>query len=223
MPRRAPLLALPALGLVVGAALGPAGGTAQGATLATTEPCVRHVPGQRTFPVTAAGFTPSTVVQVTAGDALVGSGVTDAVGTFSASLLAPAPAGERAQERVTVAATDLAGVAAPPIEIGVVRFTVRLPPRARPTRRVAFRTYGFPTGAEVPLHVRRGGRTLGSYRIGTAAAPCGLASRRLRYMPLRSYRTGAYDYVFTTSPRYDPAAEPAIRLRVLIARTLRAP
>jgi len=195
-------------------------GTAQAATVATSQSCVRYVAGQPTFPVTATGFTPNTVVRVTADGALLGTGVSDVAGTFAAALPAPPPDGVRGT--VTVAAADVAGVTAPPLAVAVVRFTVRIPRRARPSRRVAFRTFGFPNGAHVHLHVRRGARTLGSYRIGTAAGPCGIASRRLRYMPLPSYRTGSYEYVFTTSPRYAPAAEPAIRLRVLIARTLRS-
>jgi hypothetical protein len=218
MPRRRPLLVVIA---TAAAALGPAA-AAPATTLSTPEACVRYVPGEQTFPVVAQGFTPNTVVRLTAQDGrLLGSGVADAAGNLTTTLLGPAPEGQRLEQTFQVTATDLAGVAAPPIAVPVVRFTVQIPRRARPSSRVRFRALGFPSGQPVFLHVRRGGRTLDSFSLGAAAGPCGIAQRRLRYMPLRRYRTGAYDYVFAGSPRYEASARPSIRLRVLITRTLR--
>jgi len=217
MPRR--LLALTSATVLAGVGL-PAAAPAQ--SLTTTEPCPRYVPGEATFPVAVSGFTPSTPVRFTTADgALVGSGVTDAAGNFAGALPAPTLRANRTRQDVVVTATDLRGVTAPPLAVSVVRFTVDLPRRARPRSRVRFRALGFPTGSTVYLHVRRSGRTLGSFRIGTAEGACGTAERRLRYMPLRSYRTGSYDYVFQPSARYDRAAAPTFRGRVLIFRTFR--
>jgi len=219
MPRR--FLAAAAAVVVVVLALGlPAAAPAQ--SLATTEPCPRYVPGQATFPVSVAGFTPNSLVRFTTADGgVVGSGVTDAAGSFAGAIRAPTLSGNRTRQTQTLTATDLQGVTAPPLAITVVRFTVTLPRRARPRSRVRFRALGFPTGSTVHVHIRRGGRTLGSFRIGKAEGPCGIAERRLRYMPLRTYRTGTYDYVFQPSARYSATALPTFRGRVLIFRTLR--
>ena len=57
-------------------------------------------------------------------------------------------------------------------------------------------------GRSLYLHIRRGGRTKGTFRIGRASGACGLTSRRLRYMPLRRWSTGTYDYWFSNTSRF---------------------
>jgi hypothetical protein len=220
MPSR--LRALASALVLAGLGLSGSADAARAQTLATTEPCPRYVPGEATFPVAVTGFTPGSVVRFTTADGqLVGTGVTDPAGAFTGTLSAPALSGNRTRQDVVVTASDLNGVTAPPLAVSVVRFTVSLPRRARPTSRVRFRALGFLTGSTVYLHVRRGGRTLGSYRIGTAEGPCGIAERRLRYMPLRRYRTGTYDYVFQPSARYERSVLPTFRSRIIIFRTFR--
>jgi hypothetical protein len=48
-----------------------------------------------------------------------------------------------------------------------------------------------------------------------------LASRRLRYMPLRRWSTGTYTYEFQQSKRFQ-ADRPRVQLRISIVRTVRA-
>jgi hypothetical protein len=208
-PRRAALLTALAA-LVVPA-------TAGAATVAV-QPCAVTLPGQRTVAVSGAGFTPGGTVNLVADGQTIGSGVpVDASGSFRTATLAPELSSARRNlQTFQLTATDSSGVsAASPLQI--TRVTAVLPQRARPRSRVRISVFGFAPGRPVYLHVRRAGRTRGTFRIGTASAPCGRASRRLRYMPLRRFSTGLYDYVFQLSRRYR-STDPAVRLSVSIVR-----
>ena len=201
------LAALPAL-----AAPAPAGA----ATLVVPE-CSAALPGQRTVALRGTGFRPGSLVQLAADGQAVGTVQADAAGGIADTLLAPALSSlRRTIQTFQLTGTDDAGTTAT-VPLQVVRVTATLPERARPASRVRFRVSGFQPGRRVYLHVRRNGRTRGTFRIGTATAPCGVVSRRMRYMPLRRFTTGVYDYVFQLSPRFRPA-DPAVRLRVSIVR-----
>jgi len=189
------------------------------ASLTTSERCLRVVTGQRTFPVLSSGFTPGAVVTVTADGRTVGSGIADASGTWSELLPAPPITdGRRVSRTFEVTAMDSRGVFAAPITVDAIRLTARLPRRSGPRERVPYRVFGFASGRPVYLHVRRDGRTRESFRLGTPAGPCGRLSRRMRFMPLRRWSTGVYDYWFTQTRRFERDAEPAVALRVLIPR-----
>jgi len=168
----------------------------------TGAPCARLVAGERTVRVAAAGFTPGALVTVRAGDQTLASGVADASGTLAATGLAPSPPAGRATAEFPVTASDDRGVVAPERSLTVTRLEVTLPRRARPTSRVLYRARGFVPARTVYLHIRRGGRTLGRFGLGRARGACGDTSRRLRYMPLRSYRSGTYTYAFSHSRTY---------------------
>jgi hypothetical protein len=180
--------------------------------------CSRSLPGQRTVAVSGAGFTPGGTVNLVADGQAIGTGIpVDASGSFRTATLAPELSSPRRNlQTFRLTATDTSGVAAAaPLQI--TRVTAVLPQRARPRSRVRISVFGFAPGEPVYLHVRRGDRTRGTFRIGTGSTPCGRASRRLRYMPLRRYSPGRYDYVFQLSRRYRPA-DPAVRLGVSILR-----
>ena len=191
--------------LVLGAALWPA--AAQAATVGSQAPCVRSVPGVKSFPVHAEGFPAGAPITFRADGADLGSGQADAGGTFDNAAdpfpAPPLPAG-RNLETVQLTADDGHGTTAGPVSVPLVRVTVALPARARPWRRVRFRVFGFLPGKEVFLHIRRHNRTRGRFSLGVAATPCGTVVRRLRFMPLRHYREGTYRYAFSHSRRYDP-------------------
>jgi hypothetical protein len=116
--------------------------------------------------------------------------------------------------------TDSSGVASAPIGLQVVKITATVPDRARPGSRVTYRVSGFDTGRRVYLHIRRGGRTRGTFRIATAQGDCGIATRRMRYMPLERYSTGTYDYYFQHTKRFDATA-PRVKLSISITRRVR--
>jgi hypothetical protein len=194
---------------------------AQGAAITVPE-CARVLPAQKTIPISGTGFRPGGFVRVLdqAGQSL-GSAVADPAGNFADNFFGPTFPNPRSNQlTLQVSAVDDQGVASPPVPLQVVKITATMPDRARPTSRVRYRVFGFETGRRVYLHIRRGGRTRGSFRIANAKGACGIASRRMRYMPLRRYRTGTYDYYFQHTRRFDRSA-PAVRLRISIVRRVR--
>ena len=187
----------------------------------TVPPCARVLPGQKTIPISGTGFTPGSFIRVAdAADqsASLGSASADTAGNFNQLFFGPTfPNADTHRMTVNVTAVDDQGVASPPVPLQVVRITATLPDRARPTSRVRYRVFGFETGKRVYLHIRRGGKTRGTFRISTAKGDCGIATRRLRYMPLRRWTTGSYDYYFQHTRRFD-RSQPGVRLRVSIIR-----
>ena len=95
--------------------------------------------------------------------------------------------------RFLLTANDALGTQAA-THVKVVHRMVSVPGRARPSKRVRYRAYGFPVGKKLYLHVRRGHRTLGRFTIGRPRGSCGVVTRRLRYMPLKHWSTGSYDF-----------------------------
>jgi hypothetical protein len=174
--------------------LAPAAASA--ATVATTQPCV--LDGVADLGVTSSGWAPGASLNFALDGRSVGTGVADAAGFFSnaaSPFEAPLLTGHRRLRRFTLTAADATGQQAG-ATVKVVHRTVDVPGRARPGKRVRYRAYGFPRGKRIYLHVRRGSHTLGHYAIGRAHGACGVAGRRLRYMPLRHWNTGTYDFWF---------------------------
>jgi hypothetical protein len=194
---------------------------APAATLTPQVACARIVDDQPTLGLAGAGFTPGSPVQFKAGSALLGTVAADAAGNAGGTFEAPAlSSASRNKQTFTLVAADAAGIASPPVSLPVVRIIVDLPDRARPRSRVRYRVYGFGDNEPVYLHIRRGGRTRGTFKIGTTEAPCGQTERRLRFMPLRSYSTGSYEYWFQQVARFD-RGQPAYRVAISITRTFR--
>ena len=211
-------LSRPILAALVALFLLPA--TAHGAALVTL-PCSASLPGQKSVPIQGSGFAPNSFVRLFAdGQSYAGAQV-DAAGNFADVFFAPTFRSiATTQQTFQVTADDgMGNTAAAPLQ--VTRVGAKLPDRSRPGNRVRMRVFGFQPGRVVYLHVRRGGRTRGTFRIGTAASPCGTASRRLRYMPLRRYTSGTYTYEFQQSRRFD-RAKPRVQLRISVFRTVRS-
>lgn len=166
--------------------------------------CVRSISGAQTLGVTGSGFTPNQTVTLQADGQSLGTAVADAAGAFTQALFPPAfSSANRNQQTFELTAVDAAGVAAAPVPLRVTRVMVDLPDQARPRARVDYKVYGFLTGEPVYLQIRRGGKTRGTYKLGTAQGACGTVSKRMRYMPLARYSTGNYDYHFSHQRKYD--------------------
>jgi Bacterial Ig domain len=192
--------------------------TAHAAAL-TLPPCVRYVPGAQTVPIQGTAFTPGAPVTINADGQPIDSATADAAGNFSGMFFAPSLSSPtRNRQTFQITAADSAGQTSPPVAVPVTRVTVKLPSRARPRKRVRYRVFGFGSGQRVYLHVRRGGRTRGSFRIGTARGACGNLTARQRFMPLRRFSTGTYEYHFQHARRFRPDAT-VVRLQVIITRT----
>jgi hypothetical protein len=182
---------------------------------------VRQIPGAKSFPVQGAGFTPGAFVRVTADGQLVGSVQADAAGNINDALFPPPlSSSSRNQQTFQILADDGQGQVAGPVAALVTRVAVDMPHRARPRSRVRYRLYGFNPGQRVYLHVRRGGKTRGTFSMGTAAGPCGTVTKRLRYMPVTRYSTGAYDYYFGHTAKFNRSQQ-LYRVTISIIRTFR--
>lgn len=187
----------------------------------TVPPCVVQIPGTKTFPIQGSGFTPGSFVQVAADGQTLGSVPVDAAGNVNDALFAPQlSSSSRNQQTFQVTANDGQGQVFGPVAVPVTRIIVDIPNRAKPRSRVRYRLYGFNPGQRVYLHLRRGGKTRGTFRMGTAAGPCGTLTKRLRYMPLSRYSPGTYDYYFQHSAKFNRAAQ-FYTLKITITRTFR--
>ena len=197
----------------VGAAFAPAAAHAQAGTLVPLTPCIRFVDASvKTFPLQAAGFAPSAAVTVASDGAPIDTFTTDAAGGFQGVINAPPITGNRAN--VSITADDGQGHPAGPLALPEVKLGVVWPSNAAARKRVLFRAYGFEAGKTVYLHIRRGGKTRGTFKIGRADSPCGLTKRRLRAMPLSKYSTGTYEFWFGATKKYDRDKEIGYRVSI---------
>ena len=192
-------------GLVLAAVLGivPA---AQAANVVSPSPCVRIVPGQATFPVQASGFPAGAFITFKTGENIVGSGTADPAGNFDNTAnpcFPPSIPFKKNQATVQLTADDGAGTLAGPVPVAVSRITVDVPSRSKPRKRVNFRVFGFEANKKVYLHIRRKGETKGRFSLGRTDSPCGQVTKKMRFMPLSNYRTGAYRYFFSHSKKFD--------------------
>jgi hypothetical protein len=182
----------------------PAAASAAG-TVQPAAPCVRYVPTDPPAPtlgLTAEGWAPGSTLTFKVGAREVGIGQTDTAGGFTTGqspFTPPEPKGNL--QSTTLTADDGAGgFASSPLKI--VRLTVDVPDRAKPSQRVRYRAFGFRPGARLYLFVRRGGKTRGRFVLGRPKGACGTLAKRLRYMPLRTWKPGLYEYWYSQSARY---------------------
>lgn len=216
-PRR-PMALVPAALVAAGIAAAPG---AQAATVGSPAQCVRVVSNLRTFPVIADGFGPGAFLNFKVDGNSIGSGQADPNGHFdnSADPFSPPllPSGTEIKT-FQLTADDGAGLVTPPVPVPVANVVVKAPANAKPSKRVKFRVYGFLAGKRVYLHVRRNGKTKGRFSMGRTKAPCGTLTKRMRFMPVRDYRTGTYRYYFSHSKHFS-RSKVFYEARVRIYRT----
>jgi hypothetical protein len=217
--KRGALVAAAGLGVVAGV---PA--VASAADVNAGVACVRSDFVNRNleaFPLAGTGFTPGSAVTFRMDSTVVGSGVADAAGNVTVNGTGPVISdSDRNLQTFGLTATDSAGITTVAKPLPVVRTGVSIPKTSKPRRTSRFRLFGFVPNQVLYLHIRRGGKTLGTYRMGTTDAACGNVTRKLRYMPLKRYRTGTYDYYFDHSKKYT-AATRLYRVKISITRTFR--
>jgi hypothetical protein len=171
----------------------------------TTVPCVRYVDlGVEALPtlgVMTTGWNASTPLTFTVDGQIVGTGVADNAGAYNNQgrlFTPPAPKGN-------LQTSTLAVNGAASTQFRIVRLTVQVPSRAKPSTRVKYRMFGFQPGKRVYLFVRRGGKTKGRFALGKPKGECGTLTKKLRYMPLRRWSTGKYEYWYTQDRKYSKA------------------
>ena len=174
--------------------------------VAPTSPCVRYVdtaPPAATLGVVSSGWAAGAALTFKLAGHPVGSGRTDAGGAFNTGtdpFTPPEPKGNL--QTVALTAEDGTGaIATQPVKL--VRLIVTVPNgRYKPSKLVKYRAFGFAPGKRLYLFVRRGGKTKGRFLLGRTKGDCGLLVKQMRFMPLRKYSPGLYEFWFSHSRTY---------------------
>ena len=174
--------------------------------VAPSAPCVRFVetaPPAATLGVVSSGWAANTPLTFKLKGESVGSGTTDDTGAFNTGadpFTPPEPKGNL--ETVALTAEDGSGAVATK-QVKLVRLIVTVPNgRFKPSKRVKYKAFGFAPGKKLFLFVRRGGKTKGRYLLGRTKGDCGLLTKKMRFMPLKHYKPGLYEFWFSHSKTY---------------------
>lgn len=197
-----------------------------GAAVIATPACVRTAPGISVQqPIQGSGFAPGSLVTLKAAAAgtttpsTLTSVTADAAGNFVTSASPPSfNPFSRKQQTFTLGGFDPAGalVAATKFEKVAVGYTTN-PSSGRPTRRANHTVRGFPVGGNIYLHFRFRGQTKRNVKVGRAAAPCGVASKRMALLPTRS-RPGRWTVYVDQKRTYSRNTKPQLKGSFTITR-----
>jgi len=214
------------------AALVAVAAPADAATVVTL-PCVPAVGGLSsppTMPITGAGFTPGSLVTLryasTAAPTptFLTSATADVAGNFSTTVVPPLFKDSDTQlQTFLLGATDSAVPPAGPITATTTYQQVRVgyttnPASGKPTRQATHTVRGFPTGTNVYLHFRYRGKTKRNVKLGTAAGPCGIVSKRMRLLPTTS-RAGKWTVYADQKATFSKNTRPQLKYTFIISRT----
>jgi hypothetical protein len=181
------------------AALG-APAAAQGATLTAQGSCFASTAA---VPVTGAGFTPGSTVNIK-GDSIFESVTADAAGNLAAAVNVPLVRGST-PKTLTITAEEVqnpANKATLSFPVVAEPFVVDASLNGNPRSTVRWRFAGFKTGEPIYGHFRFGGRTIRNYRFGVAKGVCGTLSVRARRLPVARLRYGKWTLKFDQSRSY---------------------
>ena len=188
--------------LVVAAGL-LAAAPSQAATITPAQPCYRYAPnlaGQRWVGISGSGFSQGTDPTLNSlrfdwSDGVAGFTPLAADGSFNTSLLMPIDfISHKAGliKRYTLRATDVANPAlTASTQLVFVRAGLTAEPHRvghRLHRRVLWSAYGAPTGARLFIHWTFHGRRLATRGLGRAKGSCGIAHKRLPFLPVAGRR-----------------------------------
>jgi len=198
-----------------------------GAATVATSPCVRTAPGVSVQqPISGSGFVPGSQVTLKAAPAGSTSPLTltsvtaDAAGNFVTAASPPSfnPFSRKLQT-FNLGAFDPAGalLAATKFEKVEVGYTTN-PSSGSPTRSALHTVRGFPAGRNIYLHFRFQGQTKRNVKVGRAAAPCGVASKRMALLPTRS-RPGRWTVYVDQKSTYSKNTSPQLKGSFTIRRT----
>ena len=212
------------------AAAADAGAADAAPTIATKIPCVANlgIGGARTLPVVGSGFSPhgdvalSTSTRSNPTPRSLASVRADANGNISSRVDPPA----LRSNSTTLQAFNLIAVEpANPANTATATFReVRFgfdarPSTGRPARRVTYTARGFLPGGAVYAHFRFRGRTRRDVKLGVAAGPCGIVSKKMRLLPTKT-RFGRWTIYMDQSPTYSKSTLLQAKGSLVIERTL---
>jgi hypothetical protein len=207
VPRRALLVAAAAAALAATAT-----STASAATITPGTPCARYFSsfaGDQWVPISGTGFTPGTApaagsveLRWSNGD-LGGHTPLAADGSFNVGVFMPTEfiSSETGRTKTyTLTATDLQtpGLAAS-TNVTFVRVGAGVKPSRVPRnlgRKVRWSVWGPPTGARMYVHWTFKGRRYAMRKLGTARGACGIAHKRLPFLPVAP-RSGTWKVYIT--------------------------
>jgi hypothetical protein len=186
------------------------------AAIAPGTPCARYIPGlagEQWVPVSGSGFTPNTdpasnSVELNYADGSLG-GYTPlaADGSFSTGAFMPTEFIRSSSGRTktyTLTATDRVtpGLVAS-TNITFVRVGAAIKPsrvRRNLARKVRWSAWGVPPGAKLYLHWTFKGRRYAVRKLGTAKGACGIAHKKLPFLPVAA-RTGTWKVYYTAGKK----------------------
>ena len=186
------------------------------AAIAPGTPCARYIPGlagEQWVPVSGSGFTPNTdpasnSVELNYADGSLG-GYTPlaADGSFSTGAFMPTEFIRSSSGRTktyTLTATDKVtpGLVAS-TNITFVRVGAAIKParvRRNLARKVRWSAWGVPPGAKLYLHWTFKGRRYAVRKLGTAKGACGIAHKKLPFLPVAA-RTGTWKVYYTAGKK----------------------
>jgi hypothetical protein len=191
--------------------------TASAATLAVGTSCARYVPGlagEQWIPVAGTGFTPNTNPAFDTVDLFYTNGDLGAYtplapdGSFVANVFMPTEFISSSAGRTktyTLTATDPVnpGLTAS-AQVTLVRAGITTKParvRRNVRRKVRWSVFGAPTGSRIYAHWTFKGRKRATRSVGRARGACGIARKRLPFVPVRP-RSGIWKVYFTRGKRY---------------------
>jgi hypothetical protein len=178
-------------------------------------------PNTPAIPIGGAGFTPGALVTLTTttrkrtDPVFLGSAQADARGSFGTVTGAARFDTTRNQnQRFTLIARDSVNpqIAASTTFRQVRGGYTRAPEPRRPDQRVLHSVRGFPNGETVWAHFRHRGATRTTKRLGVTRGPCGIASRRMRVLPVDRPRLGTWKVFVDLHKRFSLASRPQARL-----------
>jgi hypothetical protein len=212
------------------AVAGDAGAANAAPTIATKIPCVANlgIGGAMTLPVIGSGFSPNGVVALSTSTASnpapkdLASVRADPNGNIASRVDPPAFRSESTVEQsfnlIAIEVANPANTATSTFR--EVRFGFDASPSTgRPARRVTYTARGFLPGKAVYAHFRFRGRTRRNVKIGVPAAPCGIASKKMRLLPTKT-RFGRWTIYMDQAPAYSKSTLLQAKGSLVIQRTL---
>ena len=232
-PSRRLLLAASALALpggvaTAGSVTSRAGAQAPAPAVSVTLGCVIFGGDYNALevPLRGTGFSPSTpgvpnVVTLTTTTeskpepTFLGTTQTDSTGAFfGATPAAIFKTNKTQNEQFTLIATDglnpqiTASTTFRQVRAGYTR----VPEPKRPEQKVRHVARGFQTGETVWAHFCHGGKTQATKRLGVAQGPCGIVSRKMRVLPVKSPQLGTWKVFVDQRKTFSATTRPQARL-----------
>lgn len=87
-------------------------------------------------------------------------------------------------------------------------FSYDLRSGASPRQTIVYTARGWVPGKGVYIHFRFKGANKKTVKLGNATEPCGIASRRMRALPLARLSVGLYKFWVDQSPKYSKTTKP---------------